>query len=165
MTKNIFHIALKGPGIIVERKISEDLAQQVALLILTGGKNQILHDESISLNDFLQQCNARRNPERFVAIAYFLKKYRNRLSFDKNDMVDGFEEACQQFPANFSRDFKAVKSTDWIAPKSGRPGTFYLTESGISAVDTKFSSEGSQKHQSKNVPTEIETLIAEYKSQ
>lgn len=160
MDKEAFNISLKGPGVTIEREISEEVAQQVALFILTGATHHPRHTEPLSLNDFLQQSNARRNPERFIAIAYFIKKYRNRISFDKNDLIDGFEEAGQKFPANFSRDFKAVKSSGWIAHKSGRPGTFYLTESGVSAVETKFSSNAPAKTPN-DAHTEIETLMAE----
>ena len=157
MQKETFNISLKGPGISIEREISDQVAQQVALLVLTGTTHPSLPAEPLSMSAFLQQSNARRNPERFIAIAYFIKKYRNRPSFDKNDLIDGFEEAGQQFPANFSRDFKTVKSSGWIAPKSGRPGTFYLSDQGASAVETKFSD--------KTLSTAIETLVAEVETQ
>ena len=138
MNKDTFQIALEGPGISIERNIPQAIAEQVALLVLTGSTGQVQSSEPVSLHEFLLECRAKRNPERFVAIAYFLKKYRKKNSFDKNDFVDGFEEAGEPFPANFGRDFSSVKEAGWIAIKTGRPGTFYLTQSGHAVVEAKF---------------------------
>ncbi|MCU7807787.1 MAG: hypothetical protein KZQ73_07955, partial [Candidatus Thiodiazotropha sp. (ex Semelilucina semeliformis)] len=99
-----------------------------------------VHPET-SIREFLDSCEAKRVPDKITAIGEYLKLHNNQLDFDKSDLISQFESAAEPVPANISRDLKWTLKAGWIALKSGSKDRYYVTNSGKTAVEQKFSKE------------------------
>jgi hypothetical protein len=153
-----FKLILKGPGVTIDQAISKDLADQIALMIFTHGKVDVsvssavkikqdggaslqsakTEDPELSLREFLDACEAKRNVEIIAAIGAFLKEHQGKTSFTKADVVAGFEDASEPAPRNIQRDIGWTIKTGWIAHKSDDKNAYYVTKSGNDAIKAKF---------------------------
>lgn len=99
-----------------------------------------VHPET-SIREFLDACVAKRVPDRITAIGEYLKIHNNQLDFDKSDLISNFENAAEPVPKNITRDLKWTLKAGWIALKSGSKDRYYVTNSGKTAVEQRFSKE------------------------
>jgi fibronectin type 3 domain-containing protein len=97
-----------------------------------------VHPET-SIREFLDSCEAKRVPDKITAIGKYLKIHNNQMDFDKNDLISNFESAAEPVPKNIARDLKWTLKACWIALKSGSKDRYYVTNSGKTAVEQKFS--------------------------
>lgn len=95
----------------------------------------------MSIREFLDSCEAKRVPDKITAIGKYLKIHSNQLDFDKNNLISNFESAAEPVPKNITRDLKWTLKAGWIALKSGSKDRYYVTNSGKTAVEQKFSKE------------------------
>jgi len=93
----------------------------------------------ISIREFLDSCEAKRIPDKITAIGIYLKSQSSQSDFNKNDLILQFESAAEPVPANISRDLKWTLKAGWIALKSGSKDRYYVTNTGNTAVEQKFS--------------------------
>src|SRR5688572_1680909 len=115
--KELYRIRIEAPGLTLERDVSQDVGARIVLLILDGVDQRdrpasvpevaaavptAMRDEQPrkSLPEFLNDSQARRNPDKIVAIATYLREYDQRKTFNLRDVVAGFELAAEQQPGN-----------------------------------------------------------------
>jgi hypothetical protein len=157
----LFKLELKGDGISVNKEISQDMARQVLDIILGGSAKSptlsprregvVQHagnptispysrpfDDRISLREYLDAVNAKRNPDKITAIAGYLKEQENIESFTREDIKVRFRTAGEAPPGNYSRDFNWAVSNGWLAPENGIPDHYWLTSTGEKAIGEQF---------------------------
>ncbi len=168
MTENsTYKISIEGAGLSLEREVPKDIGEQVVVLLLTGTAAvpqaaqpatgaglptptmaQRTHTAppqktnphpDTSIREFLDSSGAKRVPDKITAIGQYLKTHNHQMDFDKNDLILHFESAAEAVPKNISRDLKWTLKAGWIALKSGSKDRYYVTNSGKTAVEQKFS--------------------------
>lgn len=171
-----YTVTIKGKGVNLEREVDEPLAQRLIIAVFTGKADTIpadvrkpadqhqagtpgasqLEEHADSLSNYLAAAEAKKVPQKIAAIGFFLKKYRNAQTFNKEALEQGFEDAADSVPKNLSRDLKDTVRAGWIAAKAGAKGEFYVTGAGAQAVTSHFTGtskrlrrQGKQKRKSK----------------
>lgn len=91
----------------------------------------------MSVGEFIMDVGAKRNPDKIVAMAVYLK-HAGKEEFQAEDIKPLFQKAGERTPGNFARDWRWAQTAKWIAPVSGNDKIFYVTNSGQQAVDQKF---------------------------
>lgn len=143
----IFRVKLDGPGVAVDKEISQEMAaaiMQVALgggLVPSGGGGvaQDARDAQrsgprLSLREFLESASARSNPEMMTCFAAYLRDYGGQEEFSREDIKACFKQAGETLPANFPRDFQKAVQSGWIAEERAGSGRYYLTRKGEEAI-------------------------------
>lgn len=154
--QELYLVSVKGAGITVEKSVSPDVARQVVNVIMGGiatvmgamaakpGLAAGSHDGAtrrLSLREFLEESQAKRNPDKITSIAEYLFTFEDQEIFTRDEIKGRFRLAGEAAPANFPRDFVWAVKNGWIAEDSKSPGSFYVTQKGRNAVENKFSSE------------------------
>ncbi|MBW3557682.1 MAG: hypothetical protein KY454_12195, partial [Actinobacteria bacterium] len=78
---------------------------------------------------------AKRNPDKIVAIGAFLVDHLGKESFTR-EVKARFQHAGGTPPANFARDFSLAVSNKWIAQAPGSAGNYFVTNTGRKASPT-----------------------------
>lgn len=156
-----FVVKLQGEGLTFETAIS---AQQVASIMALalgavpiappgggGGAshaaaarsedNLLAPGERLSLREFLDASEAKRLPEKILAIGLYLEQHEQQPGFSRDDIKSRFRSAGEAPPGNFPRDFAVAVSSGWIAEDHANKGTFYVTKTGKGAVSARFAPE------------------------
>ncbi|GIW40767.1 MAG: hypothetical protein KatS3mg076_1344 [Candidatus Binatia bacterium] len=153
-----YRICIEGEGLKLEREVPREVADRVLLLILTGREEpkapaDLRHPgsadasggitgpptrTSVSVREYLDDCRARRNPDKIAAIGTFLREHRAQETFTRADLERLFQEAAERVPKNLARDLKWAVRVGWIAPKPGERGAYFVTTRGSEVVHSKF---------------------------
>lgn len=149
-----YRVAVKGTGINFDKAVTEDVANEVMILVLggqlSGGKRDDKKtppkpgstDPDLSIGDYVETHNAKTNPAKVTAIGNYLHEHDGAGQFTKQELLDGFENANETSPAYFDRDLRRAVSAKWIAPKRGTKDTFYVTGTGKKALADNFGKSG-----------------------
>jgi hypothetical protein len=149
-----YRFTLKGKGLDFENEVGLPVARQLLNVAMGGAPasstRPAAHEggfeaaESIqsplqhSLREFLDYVEAKRNPEKIVAIGEYLAVHERRADFSKDDVLGQFRVAREAVPGNFPRDFTWALSIGWIAEDAHNRGRFYVTKSGKAAIQERF---------------------------
>jgi hypothetical protein len=144
-------IKLSGPGLSVDKQIPEELANRIAMLVLSGGKLETLETatknverkansiKNKSVREYLLETKATKIPQQMTAIGSFLLQTQpNKESFTLADLTKGFEDAKESAPGNPHRDIAAAIKKGWIAPRTGEKDSYYVTGTGSTAIENTF---------------------------
>lgn len=145
-TKNEAKISITGSGMSFESIVPIELANKILnLCISPSGKPGITggvgDEDSIpaqSLSEYKNTLNPKRNPDKILVAAGYLFLARGRANFTPDELPTLFEEMGEPVPANFTRDFKWVKRSGWIAPSSSSSGSYFVTETGKKVLKEGF---------------------------
>jgi hypothetical protein len=149
--KPLYSLDLKGEGISISRKIEESKAKAILDVvfgdvptdILTATKMETPTRPSgrarLSLREVLDEANATSNAEKIVVIGSYVTGHENAADFSRDDAKNRFKAAGESSPANIHRDFAAAIQNGWIAEDPKKPGRFYVTQKGHTAIAQKFS--------------------------
>jgi hypothetical protein len=159
-----YALSLKGDGLSLDRKVNETTARSIMNLVLGGVASfpkQLSergspisapraalteHDERpMSLREYLDDVEAKRNPDKIVSIAEFLSSREGQHDFTSEDLKGRFRTAGEAPPGNFSRDFAWTVQNGWIAEDAQKAGVYYVTQRGKQAIEQKFSKEVKKK--------------------
>lgn len=148
---NKIKITIKGAGLSYEREIDESTAGQVMALCLSSQESgsdsgkvglelpvRRLGSQRESAAEYLNRHAPRRNPDKILTLAGFLKESHNKDSFQQGEIKSLFRDAGELIPANLTRDFKWVVSSGWIAPDPAKKGSFYITNTGLKVLQGGF---------------------------
>jgi hypothetical protein len=152
-----YKVTLNGPGISVDQSVDQGKAREILHILLGGGiisgslsgapnrvNSQALHEgpsrtpPRVSLREFMEEVEAKRNPDKIVAIGEYLTEIEGKSDFGKDDVKAHFRTAGEPLPANYPRDFQWTLQSGWIAEDSNNPGRFYVTRKGKDAISQKF---------------------------
>ncbi|HEY2355082.1 MAG TPA: hypothetical protein VGH79_09325 [Gaiellaceae bacterium] len=153
-----FRVSVSGEGIALDRSIDRDAALQILSIAMggaapaspsvpggpiastpittagasggTGGR--------LSLREFLNEVEAKRNPDKILAIGKYLQAQRGQETFSAADVKGQFKNAGEALPGNFPRDWTWAVTNGWIAEDHSARGTFYVTDTGDAALAAKF---------------------------
>jgi hypothetical protein len=141
--KPSYDLTLKGDGISIDRPVSADIAVQIMSLAMGGSAanpapssprvSAVPQRESgptMAIREFLNDVGAKRNPDKIIAMAIYLRDHQGRDSFSRDDVKGLFRKAGEAIPANYSRDFGLALSSGWIAEDHETSGQYYVTKSG-----------------------------------
>lgn len=151
-----YKIVVTGPGLSVERKITEPVALSILSVVMGGGsRTGVLPGadtedgvsrrlptplgHGMSEGEFLADSGAKKNFEKITALGAFIEDEIGQDSFTRNDVREAFERAREPMPGNFARDFAVAAEAKWIAEIRGSNDLFRLTSTGRKAIDAKFS--------------------------
>jgi hypothetical protein len=153
----LFKVAVSGPGLNLEQDVDQGVALSIVTLVMGGavptgqyvpptGQNGPMRQvpqvplDNLSVGEFLEESAAKRNPDKIVAIAAFLQKYRGIERFTRNDVANQFQAAGEVPPGNFPRDFNGAIANRFIAEHQEK-GSYYVTRTGFAAIEQKFPEE------------------------
>jgi hypothetical protein len=154
--EELYAVSVKGNGITVEKSVSAPVAREVMNVIMGGTASastatfQRRADtvntlgsggRRISLREFLEESQVRRNPDKITGIAEYLFQFEGAELFTREDIRGRFRLAGEAAPGNFPRDFMWAVKNGWIAEDAKAQGSFYVTQKGRNAIENKFSSE------------------------
>ena len=148
-----YKLSLDGNGITVERQVPESVARAIIALVMGGspvigvpmapqtagfpGTRTVASGAAAqSVREYLDDTDAKRNPDKIVAVAGYLKS-QGTVSFTRDDVKQQFPKAGESIPGNYARDFALAVSTGWIA-EHGNTGSFYITSKGEKAIENGF---------------------------
>jgi hypothetical protein len=152
-----YRFTLKGEGLDFANEVGLPIARQLLNVALggqpaaawsertatdQGGSAATETDQSLvqhSLREFLDYVEAKRNPEKIVAIGEYLTVQERRTDFSKDEVLGQFRVAREPVPGNFPRDFSWTLSIGWIAEDAHNRGRFYVTKTGKAAIQERFS--------------------------
>jgi hypothetical protein len=151
-----YRFTLKGKGLDFANEVGLPIARQLLNVALGGQPPAWSHRPAVdqggsaatesdqlplqhSLREFLDHVEARRNPEKIVAIGEYLTIHENRSDFSKDEVLSQFRVAREPVPGNFPRDFTWALSIGWIAEDAHNRGRFYVTKTGKAAIQERFS--------------------------
>lgn len=140
----VFKLQLKGPGMSLERDLSEDEAFCVLAAVMgkapqvdVGEAHEHRSDRPISLREFMSEVAPSTHVERIATIGTYLHDHKGMSSFARSDIEDGYRGAREQMPGNLSRDISKAVATGWL-DDAGEKGQFHVTNSGAKAVQSNF---------------------------
>jgi len=144
-------ISLKGAGLSYEGSIDDALAGQIMTLCLSSqdpGSPQISRTPHAPLRpsaaqresgaEYLNRHAPKRNPDKILTLAGFLKEHHSKDAFAPGEIKSLFRDAGEMLPGNFGRDFKWVVNNGWIAPDSSKKGSYYITNTGLKVLNGGF---------------------------
>ena len=149
-----FDLRITGGGIEVKRKINGRTLAGLMAVVLgrqlvddpsssldnnTTDATGILPHSSMNLRHYLDTVKASRKPDQIVAIGHYLSLNGSQTDFSRDDVRSHFKVAREPMPKNFSRDFSLAVKAGMLAGVYQKPGSFYVTKSGIKAVEGHFS--------------------------
>jgi hypothetical protein len=150
----MYRVKLEGDGLVLEREVTKEVGQRIAVLVLTGAADdaqmsarRTLMDQgsrlegqaaNLSLREFILKHEPKRSPDKIAAIGVYLSDHSKKDSFGREDLEEAFQAAGEAMPGNLARDVKWAVRTGWIAPKPGTKNRFYVTNSGREAVTQRF---------------------------
>ncbi len=152
--RNKIKITIRGAGLSYKREIDEGTAGQIMALCLSSQESgsdteklksglitRHLASQKESAAEYLNRHAPKRNPDKILTLAGFLKEPHNKDSFQQGEIKSLFRDAGELMPANFTRDFKWVVSSGWIAPDPAKKGSFYITNTGMRVLHGGFPDE------------------------
>lgn len=147
-------INIEGEKLSFEEHISKTLAVQIIGMCIASGQSQERENSNPfsafdfvpgkqpkeSVVEYVQRHNAKSNPEKILAFAGFIKNIQKKEVFFQNEIKSLFRDAREILPANFTRDFNMVISNGWIHSDPETKDLFYITQTGLKALDSGFDS-------------------------
>lgn len=149
-------ITLKG-AVAFESKVSLLTAINIVKLCATAGRSDqdsisspsgtssSPGDERVSLGEYVNKYEPTTYPEKILAIAAYLKEFKDKESFSPEDIRPFFRSIGDVSPKNFGRDFRVAISNTWIAPEDKDPNSYYVTSVGLKALKSNFAGEAVKK--------------------
>lgn len=150
--KNKITITIKGGGLSYKGEIDEATAGQIISQCLVVQNNlktikgSVIPKDNLgrikeSVTEYLDRYVPRRNPDKILTVAGYLKNIEGKDSFHPNEIKNLFREAAEILPGNFSRDLRWVKKNGWIAEDSKKKGNYYVTNTGLKVLEKGFPEE------------------------
>lgn len=152
-----FEISVSGDGISIKRHVDGPTARAITNILMGGGPGYKRDDAKpdqgtddtgfrgesrrVSLREFLDETQARRNPDKITAIGEYIAEHEEQPEFSRDDVKSRFKQAGEAAPKNYGRDFTWAITNGWIAEDTKNPGAYYVTKKGRDAIDAKFARE------------------------
>jgi hypothetical protein len=131
-------------GQIIAWCLSEDRVDTQGPLVATAIESGPALMHSVDLNEssseYFNRYAPKRNPDKILTLASFLKNVRGQNNFTTKDIKSLFRDVGEILPANFKRDFGwASKKNGWLGKEPGEKDTYYVTNTGTQALEAGFS--------------------------
>lgn len=145
-----FTLTLSGTGIDIRRVVSRQKAAIIMNVILglepatsesaihIGQQADTTNAGKISLREFLDKVAATKKSDQIVAIGQYMAIYEGLATFSRDDVKARFPTAREPLPKNFPRDFGTAIKAGMIAEDHKQAGQYYVTKTGIQAIERHF---------------------------
>ena len=154
-SENEFRLTITGDGVNVDRLIDGKTLASVMAFVMGADKSltqaSVATDGSSpsvgggvvtrSLREFLDEVHAKRKPDQIVAIGHYITQFEGQENFSREEVKARFSAAREPMPRNFPRDFGLAEKSGMLAKVHGKDGRYYITKTGLSAINRKFSKE------------------------
>lgn len=149
-------LSIRGNGFTFDRDVPETVALQIMKLVITGvaetdsGAGDAPRGErkggrQQSLAEFFREVGPKKMREKLVTIAAYLHDIAGRDSFTPDELKAQFRGVKETAPANIHRDIGDTVGEAWFAEEPDQQGVYYITQSGLDAVEAKFSTDGGRR--------------------
>jgi hypothetical protein len=166
------HITLSGAGLSLDKEISEDLANRITMLVLSGGKSETpdagkgpeakaslgvtgsSSAKNKSIREYLLETKATKIPQQITAIGHHLLEAESgKANFSMAELIKGFGDAKETAPSNPHRDVGRAIKSGWIAPRTGEKDAYYVTGTGLTAIENRFPKTKRKRRRKKKAST------------
>jgi hypothetical protein len=163
MVDNNFKLKLIGPGMNYETDIDAKKASDILQICLISSSNSIayqqlqesqqsltpqtimgdtsIRQQTLSLAEYYNNFNPKRNPDKILCFAGYIKNILKRDEFEPEEIKAYFQKSGEIKPKNFGRDFRWAITNGWIDETLNNPGHFYITNSGKKTLESNFDQE------------------------
>jgi hypothetical protein len=149
-----YKLKLTGPGLTLDKDVSEELANRITLLVLGDGKSELQSlpnrgggtDPAIpaakiavgktSVGEYLLASGAHKIPQKMTVIGQYILETLKKDNFSMAELLKGFSDARESAPKNQHRDIDSAIKSRWIA--SGKKDSYYVTSTGMKAIAEHF---------------------------
>ena len=159
-----YQIKLTGPGLSLDKELSEELANRITLLVLSGGKSDqqptggkggsgssatsATAIGAKSIREYLLASKATKIPQQMTVIGhYLLESQQGKENFTMAELKKGFGDAKESVPANPNRDIASAIRRGWVAQRE--KDSYYVTGTGMQAIEGGFP-KGTRRRRRKN---------------
>lgn len=158
-----YEVKVTGPGVGITRPIDEaTMSRVIALLFgatdpaparneggagaLGGGGHQDQSaqrggqqqwEEELTLSEFIDDIEAKTFQHKICATGYYLMR-QGADTFSRDDVKTALDNAHEDMPANFTRDFNETAAKSLIARKTGETDRYIIPRTGKVAVESHF---------------------------
>jgi len=163
MSDTEYSLKLTGNGVTLDRKISKELGERVAMLIISDGRTDVESDNETksrkdatggsshggakptiagktSLREFINSHNAKKIPQQIVAIGSYYQNKNGGETFTRVELEKGFKTGKVPPPGNLPRDISTAIGRGWIA-EADEDDQYYVTSTGETALAGDFAKE------------------------
>jgi len=174
---NQFTLKMSGNGLSIDKEISEQLAHEIAVFVLSEGKFEpntfrrqhgqraappgqhgAKRPHGTSPQEFLQQTGAKNGEQKITALgSYLLASASGKRSFSQDELREAFESAKEKVPGNLSRDINKSIRSGWIARVTGEKDAYYVTSSGSAAMNGQFPKASKKRKKAKKKSSTVKT--------
>lgn len=149
-TADDYVLKLNGKGIAIDMSVDRSKARKILNIALSEVDDPLndmvsgrqvapsTPERSLSLREYFDRKEAFKKPEQILAIASFMAETEGSEDVGRDEVKSRFALAREPLPANFPRDFMTTLRNGWLAPVHGKQDRFYVTQSGIQALDSNF---------------------------
>lgn len=109
----------------------------------TRGGSQ--YDNRMTLGEFLTETEAKTFTQKICAAGYYLTVVKGQHDFGKDEVKTALQQAREDMPANYSRDWSSAVSSSFVAAEDKDPNRFYVPKTGRSAVESNFTELGKRR--------------------
>jgi hypothetical protein len=152
-------IKIQGEGITFEDTISKALVPQIISLCMATQKkdenplegfffkspSEVKKAIPEGVVEYTKRHNAKSNFEKILSFAGYIKDIQSKEIFYSNEIKSLFRDAREILPANFTRDFNTVIGNGWIHKDNENPDAYYITQTGLNALESGFTEGISKK--------------------
>lgn len=160
-----YQLKLTGPGLSLEKEVSEEIANRITLLVLSGGKPEQQFPAgkgsgtdptasrtrsavgNKSVREYLQASNAKKIPQHMTVIGHYLLETQQKDTFSMEELLKGFSDAKESPPKNPNRDINTAIKRGWIALR--QKDSYYVTSTGMKAIEDGFPKESRKRRKKK----------------
>lgn len=164
-----YHVKLDGPGLSLEKEVSEELANRITLLVLSDGKSELRSPSgnggsadpggsetkialgNKSVGEYLLASSAKKIPQQMTVIGHYILAKLNKQHFSLEELRKGFSDAKESPPRNPHRDINIAIKRGWIA--LGDKDSYYVTGTGMKAIEERFPRAARKRKKRKAKPT------------
>jgi len=142
-------LKLSGTGIAIDMPVDKTKARKILNIALSDSDEADGDDDTVarptstkgvtlSLREHLDQRGASLKSEQIVAIASYMTEVEGFADVGRDEIKARFAVAREPLPANFPRDFSTAVRSGWLAPVHGNLERYYVTQSGVQALESNF---------------------------
>jgi len=153
-------LSIRGGGLSYIADINPETAGKIMEICLTVPQqnNAVSSKSSVpthempsqeSLVEYVSRHSPRRNPDKILTVAGYIKEILQKSFFHPNEIRNLFRDAGEMLPANFNRDFRWAIRSAWIAKDPAKKNNFYVTNTGLKVLSGGFPDELVKKSKNK----------------
>jgi hypothetical protein len=160
-----YQLKLTGAGLSLEKEVSEEIANRITLLVLSGGKTEQQPPPgkgpgnsptdsrtkspvgNMSVREYLQASNATKIPQQMTVIGHYLLETQQKDTFSMEELIKGFSDAKESSPKNPNRDINTAIKRSWIALR--QKDSYYVTSTGMRTIEGGFPKDPRRRRRNK----------------